>query len=52
MWLPLVKELFHPFNRVLRHIFKTGMLKPMLGGIFSEWKFVQVVSGDVSIQVQ
>jgi len=52
MWFALVKELFHPFSCVLRHILKTCMLKPMLGGVFSEWNFVQAVSGAASIQVQ
>jgi hypothetical protein len=52
MWSAFVKELFHPFNHVLRYTLNTGMLKPMLRSILGKWKFVQAVSGGASIDMQ
>jgi hypothetical protein len=43
MVFPPVKQLFHPFVCFLRHILEAGMLKPVLGSVFSERKSGQVV---------
>jgi hypothetical protein len=52
MWFPPIKQLFHPFFCISRHTLKTGMLKPVLGSILCEGKFLKAVSGDAFVQVQ
>jgi hypothetical protein len=52
MWFRLVKQPFHTFDRTFRHTVNAGMLKPVLGSIFSKRKFRQAVSRDVFVQVK
>jgi hypothetical protein len=50
--LPPVKQLLHSFGHILRHTLKTGMSQPVLRSVSSEGEILQVVSGDVFVQVQ
>jgi len=49
MWFCRFEQLLHPFLYVFRHTPKTGMLNPVLGGVFSEGELLQAVFGDVFI---
>jgi hypothetical protein len=52
MWSARVKQLFHPFFRILGYTLETGMLKPALGSVHSERKLRQAVFGDAVGEVK
>jgi hypothetical protein len=46
MWFRPVKELFHPFDYMMRHTLKPGMLNPVLASVSSKWILHQAVVSD------
>jgi hypothetical protein len=46
-----VKESLHPVFHLGRYVLEPRMVDPVLRGILSERKFVEVISGNVFVEV-